>query len=67
MFKKVFLKIKKIGKLERAPFCPITGVTDERLLQAAHIKPWKDSTPEEKVDACNGIMLTLTIHKLSNC
>jgi len=50
--------------LKRAPFCPITGVTDERLLQAAHIKPWKDSTSEEKVDACNGIMLTLTIHKL---
>ena len=50
--------------LKRAPFCPITGVTDERLLQAAHIKPWKDSSPSEKVDPSNGIMLTLTIHKL---
>ena len=50
--------------LKKAPFCPVTAVTDERLLDACHIKPWAASNNEEKIDPLNGILLTPTIHKL---
>jgi len=42
------------------PFCPITMVTDERILIASHIKPWRFSTNEERLDPLNGFMLTPT-------
>ena len=54
----------RANTLGRAPFCPITLVTDDRILEAAHIKPWKDSNNLEKLDGNNGIMMTPTIHKL---
>ena len=50
--------------LSKVPFCPVTAVTDERLLVACHIKPWKKSNSQEKVNPMNGVMLTPTIHKL---
>lgn len=37
--------------------CRITGVTDLQHLRASHIKPWKDSTDEEKLDGSNGLLL----------
>ncbi|MDR5736592.1 MULTISPECIES: HNH endonuclease signature motif containing protein [unclassified Caballeronia] len=37
--------------------CRVTGVTDPRHLRASHIKPWKDSTDEEKLNGCNGLLL----------
>jgi len=36
------------GVLEECPFCPITMVTDDRLLIASHIKPWVASDENEK-------------------
>lgn len=42
------------------PFCPITMVSDERILIASHIKPWRFSTNEERLDPLNGFMLTPT-------
>ena len=48
------------GLLEECPFCPITMVTDDRLLIASHIKPWVDSGSDEKVDPKNGFMFTPT-------
>lgn len=45
-------------------FCPITLVNDERLLVASHIKPWIDSTDQEKTDHKNGFILTPTFDKL---
>ena len=48
------------GVLEECPFCPITMVTDDRLLIASHIKPWVASDEEEKLDSKNGFMLTPT-------
>jgi hypothetical protein len=48
------------GLLEECPFCPITIVTDDRLLIASHIKPWIDSNEIEKIDPKNGFMLTPT-------
>lgn len=37
--------------------CRITGVTDPQYLKASHIKPWKDSTDEERLNGCNGLLL----------
>lgn len=48
------------GLLEECPFCPITMVTDDRLLIASHIKPWVSSDETEKLDAKNGFMFTPT-------
>lgn len=44
--------------------CAITGFSDERFLIASHIKPWKQSDNEEKVDKYNGILLLPTFDKL---
>lgn len=49
------------GLLKSCPFCPITMVSDDRLLIASHIKPWaKCDTREEKLDSKNGFMFTPT-------
>jgi putative restriction endonuclease len=37
--------------------CAVTGLSAPELLRASHIKPWKDSTPEEKLDPFNGLLL----------
>ena len=46
--------------LELCPFCPITLVSDDRVLIASHIKPWAISNIFEKTDPKNGFMLTPT-------
>jgi len=46
--------------LKLSPFCPITLVSDDRLLIASHIKPWVKSNDFEKTDPYNGFMLTPT-------
>lgn len=43
--------IRKYGK------CCLCGADEESLLIASHIKPWVDSTPEERVDENNGLLL----------
>lgn len=50
--------------LDSCPFCPITMITDDRLLIASHIKPWVDSDQFEKTDPNNGFMLSPTFDKL---
>ncbi len=50
--------------LESCPYCPITLVSDERLLIASHIKPWSKSNDFEKTDPLNGFMFTPTYDKL---
>lgn len=50
--------------LNQCPYCPITMITDERLLIASHIKPWAASNNKEKVDPYNGFMLTPMYDKL---
>lgn len=44
--------------LEQCRFCPITMISDERLLIASHIKPWAASDEDEKIDPYNGYMLS---------
>lgn len=50
--------------LEQCRFCPITMISDERLLIASHIKPWASSTDEEKTDPYNGYILSPLYDKL---
>lgn len=42
----------------------MTGVDDTNLLIASHIKPWRLSDNEERVNHKNGILLTPTYDKL---
>ena len=44
--------------LEECPFCPITKISDERLLIASHIKPFAVSEKEEAFDPKNGFILS---------
>lgn len=43
--------------LSRFPKCCLCGVSNHRLLVASHIKPWKDASPEERVDIDNGFIM----------
>lgn len=52
--------------LSQQSSCPVTGVNDERLLVASHIKPWAKSDNKERLDPANGILLTPTYDKLFN-
>lgn len=38
--------------------CCVTGLAIERLLRASHIKPWRDSNNQERLDAYNGLLLS---------
>jgi len=44
--------------------CFVTGISNPDLLIASHIKPWKDSNNQERLDPNNGILLTPTFDKL---
>lgn len=44
--------------------CKVTGVNDKRLLIANHIKPWRDSSNEERLNKFNGLMLSPHIDAL---
>lgn len=50
--------------LEDCPYCPITSVSDDRLLIASHIKPWQVSDEQERIDPKNGLLLTPTMDRL---
>jgi putative restriction endonuclease len=44
--------------------CRLTGITDKRLLIASHIKPWRDSDNNEKLDGYNGLLLSPHVDRL---
>lgn len=44
--------------------CRVTRITDPRLLIASHIKPWAKSTDIEKLDGCNGLLLSPHVDRL---
>ncbi|WKZ75343.1 MAG: HNH endonuclease signature motif containing protein [Vicingaceae bacterium] len=50
--------------LDEISFCPITGITDRRILTASHIKPWRVSNNNERLDRNNGFIFSPTIDKL---
>jgi hypothetical protein len=50
------------GKFRKAlikeqPTCYVTKFADDRLLVASHIKPWRESSDEERLDPKNGLLL----------
>lgn len=45
-------------------YCRITKVDNPEHLIASHIKPWRDGSNDERIDAENGLMLTPTIDHL---
>lgn len=50
--------------LDIMPACVITKVTEDRILEACHIKPHNISTDKEMYDVHNGLIMTPTYHKL---
>lgn len=50
--------------IEKYKKCIITGITDERLLVASHIKPWRLSDNNERLSKENGLLLSPLYDKL---
>ncbi|MDB6035544.1 MAG: hypothetical protein JWM16_5882 [Verrucomicrobiales bacterium] len=46
--------------------CAVTRVQEPRVLRSGHIKPWANSTPQEKVDHFNGLLLIPNLDALFN-
>jgi putative restriction endonuclease len=46
--------------------CAVTQVQEPRVLRSSHIKPWADSTSQEKVDHFNGLLLVPNLDALFN-
>jgi hypothetical protein len=44
--------------------CPITGINHQAFLVASHAKPWADSSPAERLDPFNGILLAVHVDRL---
>lgn len=44
--------------------CCVTGTAITDAIRASHIKPWKDSTDDEKLDPYNGLPLVATLDAL---
>jgi hypothetical protein len=44
--------------------CRVTGISDAKLLIASHIKPWSRSSDFEKLDGCNGLLLSPHVDRL---
>lgn len=44
--------------------CRVTGVKESQLLIASHIKPWKDSSNDERLNGHNGLFLSPHVDKL---
>lgn len=47
---------QNVQKIE--PCCRITKISNQNLLIASHIKPWRSSNNEERLDGYNGLFLT---------
>lgn len=44
--------------------CRVTGLKDKTHLTASHIKPWRESNDQEKIDGNNGLLLSPHIDRL---
>lgn len=45
-----------VEQVEKA--CRLTGLFDRRHLRARHIRPWRDSDDQQKLDGQNGLLLS---------
>ena len=52
----------EVSRIE--PTCRVTGLDQKGLLIASHIKPWRESNNEERLDGSNGLLLSPHIDKL---
>ncbi len=43
--------------------CAVTGYKTPSMLVASHIKPWRDSNNQERIDTFNGLLLTPNLDK----
>lgn len=43
--------------LERSDRCAVCGLAFPEILVASHVKPWAESTPKERLDPENGLLL----------
>lgn len=43
--------------------CAVTGYRNTQLLLASHIKPWRDSNNQERLDKFNGLLLLANLDK----
>lgn len=43
--------------------CAVTGCAEQKVLDAAHIKPWRIAAAWECLSAYNGLLLTPTLHR----
>lgn len=44
--------------------CAVSGIMSRELLQAAHIVPWSQASPSERIDPTNGILMSVLHHRL---
>jgi predicted restriction endonuclease len=44
--------------------CALSGYRTAALLEAAHIIPWQKANSKQRLDPCNGILLSVLHHKL---
>lgn len=65
------LKKSRIGQgnfrnnvLRVEPICRLTGLSIPEFLVASHIKPWRNSNNQERLDGYNGLMLSPHVDKL---
>jgi len=52
------------GVVELWGSCAVTGLSNLSLLRASHIKPWRDSSNQERLDPMNGLLLQPTLDHL---
>ncbi len=52
------------GVVELWGSCAVTGLSKLSLLRASHIKPWRDSSNQERLDPMNGLLLQPTLDHL---
>ena len=53
---------KRVASFEKS--CRVTDVSNPKLLIASHIKPWRVSSPAERLDGNNGLMLSPHVDRL---
>lgn len=53
-----------IAKWGRGEVCALTGAAIPEMLVASHIKPWRKSSNEERLDPMNGLLLVANVDRL---
>ncbi|SED73077.1 HNH endonuclease [Burkholderia sp. WP9] len=53
-----------IAKWGRGEVCALTGAAIPEMLVASHIKPWRKSSNEERLDPMNGLLLAANVDRL---